>query len=63
MIKSLTLQNYKGFRNTTIEFSDITCIVGENSTGKSTIIQAIQDMLLTLRYTPIPTKVLQGRYK
>ncbi|MCG9131608.1 AAA family ATPase [Candidatus Poribacteria bacterium] len=45
MIKSLTLRNYKGFSNTTIEFSNITCIVGENSTGKSTIIRAIQDLL------------------
>ena len=45
MIKSLTLQNYKGFSNKTIEFSDITCIVGENSTGKSTIIQAIRALL------------------
>ena len=52
MIKSLTLQNYKGFRNTTIEFSDITCIVGENSTGKSTIIRAIQDLLTS--DNPIP---------
>ena len=52
MIKSLTLQNYKGFRNATIEFSDITCIIGENSTGKSTIIQAIQDLLTS--GNPIP---------
>ena len=52
MIKSLTLRNYKGFSNTTIDFSDITCIVGENSTGKSTIIQAIQDLLTS--GNPIP---------
>ena len=45
MIKSLNLTSYKGFRNTTIDFSDITCIIGENSTGKSTIIEAIRDLL------------------
>ena len=45
MIKSLKLEAYRGFRDTTIEFSDITCIIGENSTGKSTIIEAIQDLL------------------
>ena len=45
MIKFLTLKSYKGFRNTTIEFSNITCIIGENSTGKSTIIEAIRDLL------------------
>ena len=52
MIKSLKLVSYRGFSNTTIEFSDITCIVGENSTGKSTIIQAIQDLLSS--NSPIP---------
>ena len=45
MIKSLNLTSYKGFSNTTIDFSDITCIIGENSTGKSTIIEAIRDLL------------------
>ena len=52
MIKSLKLESYRGFSDTTIEFSDITCIVGENSTGKSTIIEAIQDLLTT--NNPIP---------
>ena len=45
MIQSLRLQSYKGFSNTTIKFSKITCIIGENSTGKSTIIRAIRDLL------------------
>ena len=45
MIKSLKLKSYKGFSDTTIEFSNITCIVGENSTGKSTIITAIPALL------------------
>ncbi len=45
MIKSLNLKSYRGFSDTTIEFSDITCIVGENSTGKSTIIEAIIALL------------------
>ena len=45
MIKSLKLASYKGFSNTTIEFSNITCIIGENGTGKSTIIEAIQGLL------------------
>lgn len=45
MIQSLKLVSYKGFSDTTIKFSNITCIVGENSTGKSTIIQAIRNLL------------------
>ena len=52
MIQSLKLASYKGFSDTTIEFSDITCIVGENSTGKSTIIEAIRNLLTT--NNPIP---------
>lgn len=45
MITSLILKNYKGFSEATIHFSNITCIIGENGTGKSTIIQAIQNSL------------------
>ena len=52
MIQSLKLASYRGFSDTTIKFSDITCIVGENSTGKSTIIQTIQDLLSS--NNPIP---------
>ena len=52
MIQSLKLESYRGFSDTTIEFSNITCIVGENSTGKSTIIEAIRDLLT--RNNPIP---------
>ena len=52
MIKSLKLTSYRGFSNTIIEFSNITCIIGENSTGKSTIIEAIRDLLTT--GNPIP---------
>ena len=52
MIKSLRLTSYKGFRNAIIEFPKITCIIGENSTGKSTIIEAIQNLLTS--DNPIP---------
>ena len=45
MIKSLILKNYKGFSETTIDIYNITCIIGMNGTGKSTIISAIQEML------------------
>ena len=45
MLQFLNLKSYRGFRNTTIEFPNIMCIIGENSTGKSTIIQAIQNLL------------------
>ena len=50
MIKSLEIKNYKGFGDTTIDFSDITCIIGENSTGKSTIINALTEVLTDQKY-------------
>lgn len=50
MIKSLEIKNYKGFGDTTIYFSDITCIIGENSTGKSTIINALTEVLTDQKY-------------
>ena len=52
MIQSLKLESYRGFSDTTIEFSNITCIIGENSTGKSTIIEAIRDLLSSSNSVP-----------
>ncbi len=54
MIKSLEIKNYKGFGDTTIDFSDITCIIGENSTGKSTIINALTEVLTDKQYGGTP---------
>ena len=37
-IKSLTLVNFKGMRNVTVDFGDgVTAISGRNGTGKTTI--------------------------
>lgn len=41
MLNSLQIVNFKGFNNTTIEFKKLTLLTGCNSTGKSSIIQAI----------------------
>lgn len=46
-IVSFSLDNYKGFSSTGIvDIGNITSIVGKNSTGKSTIIEAIKHTLL-----------------
>jgi len=51
MIKTLTLNNFKGFSNHTIPFCELSIIVGKNNAGKSTIVEALQLIsLITNRY-------------
>lgn len=45
MIKSLTLNNFRAFRHASIEFAPITILAGANSSGKSSVIQAINGIL------------------
>ncbi|MBP7280457.1 MAG: DUF3696 domain-containing protein [Leptospiraceae bacterium] len=59
-IKSLELKNYRCFKETAINFSDITILTGANSSGKSTIISAI---LLYLQSNNFPFYLnLNGKY-
>jgi exonuclease SbcC len=42
ILKSLTLKNYRKFKDVTIEFPDgVTGVIGLNGVGKSTIFEAI----------------------
>ena len=41
MIKTLELRRFKKFEHTTIELGELSILVGENSSGKTTILQAI----------------------
>jgi len=45
LIKQLSLVNFKGIKNLTIEFNEVTNIHGENGTGKSTIFDAFTWLL------------------
>ncbi len=48
-IRSLHLENYRGFTDTTIEFGDhITCIAGINGAGKSSVLYAIAKSMCLL---------------
>lgn len=48
-IRSLHLENYRGFKDTTIEFGDhITCIAGINGAGKSSCLDALSKSLHAL---------------
>ena len=44
-IKKLSLLNFKGIRELSIEFDEVTNIHGENGTGKSTIFDAFTWLL------------------
>lgn len=48
MIKKITLKNYRCFEDYTINFKDETLIVGENNAGKSTIIEALRIISVTV---------------
>ncbi len=39
-IKSVRIQNFRGFEDETISFGDHTCMVGLNGAGKSTVLAA-----------------------
>jgi putative ATP-dependent endonuclease of OLD family len=40
-IKTVRIQNFRGFADATIHFGDHTCLVGPNGAGKSTILSAL----------------------
>jgi len=46
MIESLRLQNFKGHRDTTIEFGRLTVLVGPNGSGKTSVLQALGALAL-----------------
>lgn len=47
-ITKLEMRNFRSFEQETIDFDDITVFVGENNTGKSTIMDAIKFVISLL---------------
>ncbi len=48
MLKKLKIQNFKAIQNVEIEFDRLNVLIGTNSVGKTTILQAIDMMLSTV---------------
>lgn len=42
MLKSLVLENYRCFEKHTVDFKDLSIIVGQNNAGKSTLVEALR---------------------
>jgi AAA15 family ATPase/GTPase len=48
MLKKITLENYRCFEKTEISFKELSIIVGKNNAGKSTLIEALRILSLTV---------------
>ena len=53
MLKKLTIRNFKAIQDMTIEFTPLTVLIGENSCGKTTVLQAL-DFLGSIVHREIP---------
>lgn len=49
MIKKLTINNFRCFKNTTVVFQDVSILVGRNNAGKSTLIEALKVISTVVR--------------
>ncbi|WP_409174406.1 retron Eco8 family effector endonuclease [Brevibacillus fortis] len=57
-IKKITIKNVKSIRNETILFSDVTCLIGENGSGKTNIINSINFFYDSLVNNSVSTALL-----
>lgn len=62
MISKLEIKNFKAFGAVSVEFSPLTLLMGENGSGKSTIIQSILLSKQILREKKIGSISLNGEY-
>ena len=62
MLKKLTIRNFKAIQDMTIEFTPLTVLIGGNSCGKSTILQAL-DFLRASSFRDIPEYLREKGWK
>lgn len=48
MLKKITIKNFKAIRSLTLELTPLTVLIGENSSGKSTVLQALDFLCSTV---------------
>ena len=56
-LKSIVLQNFRGFSEHKIEFGPETILIGKNNAGKTTVIEALR--ILSVCQTRIPTALFE----
>ena len=61
MLEKLTLKNFRCFEDYELEFKEFNVLVGENDTGKSTIIDALKLISNVRRYGPYRYYYLEDR--
>jgi len=63
VLKSLRLQNFRGFTDHVVEFSPFTLLIGQNNAGKTTIIEALriiaiaQSKMKSAKFTMAPDEL------
>ena len=50
MIRSIHVENFKSLVNFSANFSNLTVFIGNNASGKSTVLQAIQFIAESIKY-------------
>ena len=60
MLTSVTLKRFKKFKDNIIELTPFSILMGENSSGKSTVLQSINLALSTFARTDLITKKTEG---
>ena len=57
-IKSIRIQNFRSFKDETIEFSNYTCLIGPNGAGKSNVLCALNVFFRESENYPMNLKLL-----
>ncbi len=57
-LESLRIENFRSFRDATVNFHNYTCLVGQNGAGKSAILAALNVLFRNTNSPGLPTSVL-----
>lgn len=57
MIKSITLRNFRGFRDHTVDLTSFCLLIGQNNAGKTTLVEALR--IASAALTKAPSAIFQ----